>query len=1243
MSTFYRPVDLYSLSPHQRSHISYPNHYYPNWELVSPQINGGPSRPPMVNESWPCGGGYGYFNPADCHGCCANSYFPVFYGFRHPHSHHLPPTFPHYYHSPYPPYPEVYSSHYVPPPHYSVGQPRYEYDKNIAGSHCCGCPNHKCSSEVDSNVKIEEQEPEVEKAEQKSSGAYQKPAVWIPPGYVKEEDGSLSSKPGPQVWNGWLPFDMSNTKSLKQGGEERKGQDEQNEENRSHFPYPIIWMPGYEKPKEAETKDLKDVSSVTKSPEETPSKQYQHNEEKKGHFPFPFFWMPGYDKRPEPEMKDLKEVSNDTKFAEEVPSKIKTIPVKLLRNDDPGEKPGVADETTGFHAKVAEDELKSKSIPVKQMEDFEENKSSGGTGTAPKSIPVKHMEENANKSSHGSTKSRAGSPKASKLPPVCLRVDPLPRRKNGNGKSRSPSPSGEKGKLQKERDRMNLNSSDMVKESQDLKMQDRGLEKVSEEQSGKNDKNAVEIEKTRNDVPMVIKEVAEIPVREVEIDDKEQQTAKEAVESKTEILEDLSKNKVISAREAAVLIQSAYHGYEVRKWEPLKKLRQVGKVRDQVEEVRERIRALESSPELQMDKKQKLTIGETIMGLLLQLDVIQGLHPSLRDIRKSVARDLVSLQERLDSVASPESEESKLTIDAPMNNAKPVDDNISKTDDMGVPLGQNEEEKPSELSKAPSEEPTLKMEHIGSDVDEVEVGALINEVLAESSARCEEKVLEPPVDDPKPVGNNISETDDMGVPLGQNEEEKPSELSKSPSEEPTSKMEHTCSDADEAEVGALTNEVLADSSAQCEEKVLVPPVEDKEVEKDSERVSMYTAVEPCLVRESIESPEMWSEEAESKAADVEPSIDMEEEEKSNTGPETVVENELECRPQRLDEFPLVGDSAGDQLQEAMDDVIQSSTMQELELPLGVLEETQSSDLEQNVEHVVVERLEFADSDSKPELYNLQPSAMEYLTDEELMKTPNIEDSAHNLQGFEERNQEEKLVEDQVVANVDSSQTVSTLPSDFTDHTIASQAEGMEVIVKESKDDIAETEVPKIDGCTVKEVGNDCLRSIQLEAMEPAGETPNMREMKDGADRLETTTINGVDHNPYGSEMVEGVVISSAAEMEGEITGSDPVAQVSHEQAPPKVQEVIRGGQVPNHSKDLAEDNEKLREMLEKLVEAGKEQLSVISDLNGRIKDLERKLKSKKNMRMRTRKVAAVSSSAKRSNGLGKRNDVTCAA
>ncbi|KAK2650156.1 hypothetical protein Ddye_017645 [Dipteronia dyeriana] len=56
--------------------------------------------------------------------------------------------------------------------------------------------------------------------------------------------------------------------------------------------------------------------------------------------------------------------------------------------------------------------------------------------------------------------------------------------------------------------------------------------------------------------------------------------------------------------------------------------------------------------------------------------------------------------------------------------------------------------------------------------------------------------------------------------------------------------------------------------------------------------------------------------------------------------------------------------------------------------------------------------------------------------------------------------------------------------------------------------------------------------------------------------------------------------------------------------------------VMGKDKMLIEENAKLREMMEKLMEAGKEQLSVISNLTGRVKKLERKLSKKKKLRTR---------------------------
>lgn len=85
----------------------------------------------------------------------------------------------------------------------------------------------------------------------------------------------------------------------------------------------------------------------------------------------------------------------------------------------------------------------------------------------------------------------------------------------------------------------------------------------------------------------------------------------------------MAKEKNLSDDQAAVLIQSAYRGFEVRKSEPLKKLKQMVEVREQAAEIRKRIQALESSSDLLKNEKERVVIGEMIMRTLLKLDTIQ--------------------------------------------------------------------------------------------------------------------------------------------------------------------------------------------------------------------------------------------------------------------------------------------------------------------------------------------------------------------------------------------------------------------------------------------------------------------------------------------------------------------------------------------------------------------------------------------------------------------------------------------
>ncbi|KHN04081.1 BAG family molecular chaperone regulator 6 [Glycine soja] len=98
--------------------------------------------------------------------------------------------------------------------------------------------------------------------------------------------------------------------------------------------------------------------------------------------------------------------------------------------------------------------------------------------------------------------------------------------------------------------------------------------------------------------------------------------SREEKDSSTQTDAGRKEGRVLSDADAAVFIQAAYRSYLVRKWELLKKLKQIDEVRKEVTHVQGRVQAFERSLELQNDDKQKIAIGETIMRLLLKLDTI---------------------------------------------------------------------------------------------------------------------------------------------------------------------------------------------------------------------------------------------------------------------------------------------------------------------------------------------------------------------------------------------------------------------------------------------------------------------------------------------------------------------------------------------------------------------------------------------------------------------------------------------
>eukprot|EP01018_Ginkgo_biloba_P035397 Gb_07387 [translate_table: standard] len=153
---------------------------------------------------------------------------------------------------------------------------------------------------------------------------------------------------------------------------------------------------------------------------------------------------------------------------------------------------------------------------------------------------------------------------------------------------------------------------------------------------------------------------------------------------------------------AAVKIQSAFRGFSVRKSAPLKNLKLIAQVKANMEEIRQRIEDPQVVQMIRQNEKERLKITEGLMSLLLKLDAIQGVNSVVRESRKAVIRELVKLQERVDSIltAKPAEEEDlqpapdvAAAYDAELALGNPLDRKISVYEEQNeckaVPIEEN--------------------------------------------------------------------------------------------------------------------------------------------------------------------------------------------------------------------------------------------------------------------------------------------------------------------------------------------------------------------------------------------------------------------------------------------------------------------------------------------------------------------------------------------------------------------------
>ncbi|KQJ94303.1 BAG family molecular chaperone regulator 6 isoform X2 [Brachypodium distachyon] len=646
---------------HFRDHCPYPYYPPPSFPAGNHPMTMDSSCPPPSYGPWPYSGSASHSSLPESHSCCNHTYPPGYYSFRPPFPKELTPPHP-YYHGQFPHQPNAYPSYFVPPPPYAVDQTPYSYGK--FKSHCCGCPNHVCLGEGKGNLKIEEEMPEV-KPETEQKGPYnssiirhpnyQYPVMWLPSSNMNDKLIGSSSELPPQLFSKWFPESGEKTDMKREDHDNQKAK---------QFQWPIIWMPpGYNEPKQ-EAKQLKEISESPKVTEEAPPSPKIKI--------IPLSWFENGDHDKKPAAKDgfgdhnerpaamSKPASTEHRDAMMVDGNFKSIPVVPKKLNDENDHVGQSCEAISVVPDKEGDEKKvrtCRTIPVMPQKEGDEKKFDLGGKKEEKASIVEKEGENRKRNQETSKA------KVSKLPPVCLRVDPLPTKKSGNRSSRSSNQATNKvcgkdmdvkeaptkhkdTKISEPKKESNVSvkekSTDEMNErivSRDVTVQDASVKHGLEEQLS----TIMAAQKVQPSVNAMAQENAGGNSLQAEI-----KIQGEAVK--------LGHEMNLSEVDAAICIQSAYRGYHVRRWQPLQKLRKIKSVHERMQDVKKQLQGLEASSK-QQTAKEHIAINETIMNLLLNLDTIQGLHPSVKEARKSVARELTSLQEKLDSLCKQSSAE----------------------------------------------------------------------------------------------------------------------------------------------------------------------------------------------------------------------------------------------------------------------------------------------------------------------------------------------------------------------------------------------------------------------------------------------------------------------------------------------------------------------------------------------------------------------------------------------------------
>ena len=550
-----------------------------------------------------------------------------------------------------------------------------------------------------------------------------------------------------------------------------------------------------------------------------------------------------------------------------------------------------------------------------------------------------------------------------------------------------------------------------------------------------------------------------------------------------------------------------------------------------------------------------------ILTCFLQCD--QGLHPTVRDIRKSLAKELVTLHEKLDSLMVKLSEEAiKEASTSEHMEQHPVETHS----------GSCMQEEGTEAAAEPGESTFDKNCNSNQELMEPHESLLLDTTTLSSSQM--ERHLGSPYANKD--GNDKSEVENRSL-----------------------KME---SGVIPKEAGLLKNMEQIDKVVNVE--LDISRVDPKNIEKEN---TQYSELE-----QSTELPLFGEDKLKSEARIMGTSSDVD-------GPlhGIPVQEMEELLHGVTDEKPTIFESEKDEQVRLVTNEVQESG-EDSNVSSDVALSAKVDDLMTTNEGPEVDQFE----ELPHRVIEEGPAVSEFKKHEQVevdggrkcdvalnVTSPN--DETQVVTQFEQQALEVPQEEQIIVESPDSTLEIAVEPPSELS-VFSESAEPQPIMSVVETEDCGELPGDLFGG--VDDVNHTCSPVLADAGVttETQTEVPNFENTEDHDEQLVAIREENKAAPGAGEESQDEVEIDQT-------NGSETVKEA----APLHVKKVEVGKvSVDEHElglgsdKRLIEENEKLKEIMERLMEAGKEQLTVISNLNARVKDLEKKLSRGKKPRTR---------------------------